>query len=149
MASVSFDAVVIGAGHNGLVAANYLARKGLRTVVLERRHVPGGACVTEEVWPGFKISRLAYAYSLFHSEIVKYLDLKRHGLEIVSPEVDVFVPFGNGSHLSLCEDSAKTEKEIAKFSAKDAKGYGDYANFWKDVGLLLGSIGMGPPPPLK
>lgn len=149
MTSMSYDAVVIGAGHNGLVAANYLARKGMKTVVLERRRVPGGACVTEEVWPGFKISRLAYAYSLFRSEIVKELDLKRHGLDIVSPEVDVFVPFGNGTYLSLCEDSAKTEKEIAKFSSRDVKGYRDYANFWKDVGLLLGSIGMGPPPPLK
>ncbi len=145
----SYDAVVVGGGHNGLVAANYLARKGMKVIVLERRHVPGGACVTEEVWPGFKISRLAYAYSLFRSEIVQDLDLKRHGLDIVSPEVDVFVPFGDGTYLSLCEDSAMTEKEIAKFSAKDVKGYREYSEFWKGVGLLLGSIGMGPPPPLK
>jgi phytoene dehydrogenase-like protein len=105
--------------------------------------------VTEEVWPGFRISRLSYAYSLFQSEIVKDLDLKRHGLEVVSPEVDVFVPFGNGKHLSLCEDPAKTESEIAKFSTKDVGGYREYANFWKEVGMLLGSIGTGPPPPLK
>lgn len=145
----SYDAVVIGAGHNGLVAANYLARKRMKVVVLEKRHVPGGACVTEEVWPGFKISCLAYAYSLFRSEIVQDLDLKRHGLDIVSPEVDVFVPFGDGTYLSLCEDAAKTEKEIAKFSVKDVKGYREYSEFWKGVGLLLGSIGTGPPPPLK
>jgi len=112
---MAYDAVVIGAGHNGLVAANYLARKGMRVIVLEKRQVPGGACVTEEVWPGFKISRLAYAYSLFRSDIVQDLELKRHGFEIVSPEVDVFVPFGDGTYLSLCEDSSKTEKEIGKF----------------------------------
>lgn len=147
--TVAYDAVVIGAGHNGLVAANYLARKGLKVAVLEKRHVPGGACVTEEVWPGFKISRLAYAYSLFRSDIVEDLELKRHGFDIVSPEVDVFVPFGDGTYLSLCEDSAKTEKEIGKFSARDVKGYRDYAEFWKAVGVLLGSIGTGPPPPLK
>jgi phytoene dehydrogenase-like protein len=149
MASMKYDAVVIGAGHNGLVAANYLAKAGMRVIVLERRNVPGGACVTEEVWPGFRISRLAYAYSLFNGDVVKELDLKRHGLEIVSPEIDVFVPFGDGTYLALCEDVEKTKKEIAKFSTHDVKGYEEYSAFWKEVGLLLSSIGTGPPPPLK
>jgi phytoene dehydrogenase-like protein len=145
----SYDAVVIGAGHNGLVAANYLARNGFRVVVLEKRHVAGGACVTEEVWPGFKISRLSYAYSLFRNEIVKDLQLERHGLHVVSPAIDVFVPFGDGKHLSLYSDSGRTKKEIEKFSAKDAKGYEDYVRFWNEVGMIFGGIGMSAPPPLK
>jgi phytoene dehydrogenase-like protein len=147
--AATYDAVIIGAGHNGLVAANYLAKNGLKVLVLEKRGVPGGACVTEEIWPGFKISRLAYAYSLFRNEIVQDLDLKKYGFEIVAPQVDVFVPFGDGRHLSLWSDSKKTKEEIAKFSQRDVKGYERYHEFWESVGQLVGSIGMGPPPALK
>jgi phytoene dehydrogenase-like protein len=147
--SVAYDAIIIGAGHNGLVAANYLAKAGLKVLVLEKRGVVGGACVTEEVWPGFKISRLAYAYSLFRSEIVNDLNLKKFGFDIVAPKVDVFVPFGDGTYLSMWSDSKKTAEEIAKFSQRDVKGYEKYHEFWQSVGQLVGSIGMGPPPPLK
>jgi len=149
LAAPRYDAIVIGAGHNGLVAANYLARNGFKILVVEKRNVPGGACVTEEVWPGFRISRLAYAYSLFRNEIVQDLDLKRHGLEIIAPQIDVFVPFGDGRHLSLWTDPRKTKEEIAKFSQKDVRGYEKYHEFWESVGLLVGSLGMGPPPSLK
>jgi phytoene dehydrogenase-like protein len=145
----TYDAVIIGAGHNGLVVANYLAKSGLKVIVLEKRGVPGGACVTEELWPGFKVSRLSYAYSLFRNEIVQELNLKGYGLEIVSPQIDVFVPFGDGRHLNLWSDAKKTKEEIAKFSQNDVKGYEEYHKFWETVGLLIGSIGMGPPPPGK
>ena len=96
-----YDAIIVGAGHNGLVTAAYLARAGRRVLVLERRHVVGGACVTEEVFPGFKVSTAAYVNSLFRKEIVRDLRLADHGFEVLAREPSSFTPLPDGRSLLI------------------------------------------------
>src|SRR5882724_6119098 len=115
-----YDVIVIGGGHNGLVNAAYLARAGKRVLVLERRHVLGGAAVTEEVFPGFKFSVCSYVVSLLRPEIIRELDLPRHGLEIL-PLDGTFTPMANGDYLWRVNDHAKTRREIARHSKLDAE----------------------------
>src|SRR5277367_4730431 len=110
-----YDAIIIGGGHNGLTTAAYLARAGKKVLVLERRHVLGGAAVTEEVFPGFKFSVCSYVVSLLRPEIIRDLDLPRHGLEIL-PLDGTFTPLPSGSkggYLWRVNDHAKTRREIA------------------------------------
>src|SRR4051794_25569062 len=95
-APMGLDAVVVGAGHNGLVAAAYLARAGLSVQVLERREIAGGACVTEELWPGVRASPGAYTLSLLRTEIMRELDLAGHGLEVSAHDPYLFAPFPDG-----------------------------------------------------
>jgi phytoene dehydrogenase-like protein len=102
----NYDVIVIGGGHNGLVNAAYLARAGKRVLVLERRHVLGGAAVTEEIFPGFKYSVCSYVVSLLRPEIIRELDLPRHGLEIL-PLDGTFTPMLNGDYLWRVNDHAK------------------------------------------
>ena len=104
--SVSYDLIVIGGGHNGLVTAAYAARAGLKALVLERREVLGGACVTEEIWPGYKVSTAAYVNSLLRPEIIRDLELARHGFEMLPRSPSSFTPFPDGR--SLC--SAPTRR---------------------------------------
>ena len=144
-----YDAVVIGGGHNGLVTAAYLARDGLKVAVFEKRPIVGGAAITEEVWEGYKISRLSYAYSLFDPQIVKDLRLQEHGLKVVSTDPDLFVPFPDGKYIFIWENAQKTADGFAKFSQKDAKRYLDYLEFWKGVSELLGPLMLSPPPTLE
>src|ERR671931_2483069 len=94
-----YDAIIVGAGHNGLVTAAYLARAGRKVLVLERRHVVGGACVTEEVFPGYKVSTAAYVNSLFRPEIIRDLKLKEHGFEALERNPSSFSPFPDGRYL--------------------------------------------------
>src|SRR5712671_1120845 len=115
-----YDVIVIGGGHNGLVNAAYLARAGKRVLVLERRHVLGGACVTEEVFPGFKFSVCSYVVSLLRPEIIRELDLPRHGLEIL-PLDGTFTPMPSGDYLWRVNDHGKTHREIARHSRVDAE----------------------------
>src|ERR1700750_1110267 len=103
----SFDAVVVGGGHNGLVHAPYLARAGKKVLVCERRHVVGGAAVTEEVFPGFKFSVASYVVSLLRPEIIRELDLPRHGMEIL-PLDGTFSPMPDGNYLWRMNDHAKS-----------------------------------------
>jgi phytoene dehydrogenase-like protein len=121
-----YDAVIIGAGHNGLVAACYLARAGWKVLVLERRHVVGGACVTEEVFPGFKVSTAAYVNSLFRKEIVRDLRLADHGFAQLERSPSSFSPFPDGRYLFLGAGPAQDRAEIAKFSGRDADRYPGY-----------------------
>jgi phytoene dehydrogenase-like protein len=126
MPSVPADIIIIGAGHNGLVAAAYLSRAGYRVLVLERREVVGGACVTEAVWPGYKVSTAAYVCSLLRPRIIRELDLHRHGLELLARDPSSFTPFPDGRYLLLGPDRDASRREVAKFSARDAEALGRY-----------------------
>jgi phytoene dehydrogenase-like protein len=144
---VRYDVVVIGGGHNGLTAAAYLARAGKSVLVLERRHVLGGAAVTEEVFPGFRFSVCSYVVSLLRPEIIRELDLPRHGLEIL-PLDGTFTPMPNGDYLWRVNDHAKTRREIARHSKLDAEAYDEYGRAMIEMGRFVKPIlSMLPPDP--
>jgi phytoene dehydrogenase-like protein len=121
-----YDCVVIGGGHNGLVTAAYLARAGRSVCVLERRHVLGGCAVTEELWPGFRVSTASYVISLFLPTIIHELRLKHHGLKILPRDPSSFTPLLDGRSLMLGPDLVRSQREIAKFSERDALRYPAY-----------------------
>src|SRR4051795_4574908 len=116
-----YDAIIIGGGHNGLVTACYLARARWKVLVLERRYLVGGACVTEEVWPGFKVSPAPYVNSLFRPEIIRDLRLGDYGFESLERNPSSFTPFADGRYLLMGPDEQMTLREIAKFSTRDAE----------------------------
>src|SRR6266545_4645100 len=115
------DAIIIGAGHNGLVTAAYLARAGRKVLVLERRELVGGCVVTEELWPGFKVSTASYVNSLFRPEIIRDLELKRHGFAMIPRSPSSFTPLPDGRYLLMGPDKELTRREVSKFSKKDAE----------------------------
>ncbi len=121
--SEAFDIVIVGAGHNGLVTAAYLARRGLRVMVLERRPVVGGACVTEPVFPGCKVSTAAYLSGLMLPEVIRDLELPRFGYSVMAKDPPSFTPFPDGRHLTLWQDQRRSCEEIARFSRRDAEAY--------------------------
>src|SRR5438874_5747464 len=145
--SNKYDVIVIGGGHNGLTNAAYLARAGKRVLVLERRHVLGGAAVTEEVFPGFKFSVCSYVVSLLRPEIIRDLDLPRHGLEIL-PLDGTFTPMPSGDYLWRVNDHAKTRREIARHSRLDAEAYDEYGKAMVEMAHFVKPImNMTPPDP--
>ena len=141
-----YDVIIIGAGHNGLVAAAYLARAGRRVLVLERRDVVGGACVTEEVWPGYRVSTAAYVNSLLRPEIIRDLELQRHGFALLPRDPSSFTPFPDGRSLMLGPDREMTRREIAKFSARDAEAYPRYEAMLERVAAVVEPTLMETPP---
>jgi phytoene dehydrogenase-like protein len=141
-----YDAVVIGGGHNGLVAAAYLAKAGRSVVVLERRHLLGGAAVTEEVFPGFRFSVASYVVSLLRPEIIRDLDLPKHGLEIL-PLDGTFTPL-DGDHLWRVNDHARTMRELRRWSRTDAEAYEEYGQLMVDMARFIKPIlSVVPPDP--
>ncbi|KAG2724828.1 hypothetical protein I3760_01G036200 [Carya illinoinensis] len=138
-----WDALIIGGGHNGLTAAAYLARAGLSVAVLERRHLIGGAAVTEELIPGFKFSRCSYLQSLLRPSIIRELELGRHGLRLLKRSPSSFTPCLDGRYLLLGPDKDLNRSEISKFSKRDADAYPRYENqletFCKFMDPLLDS----------
>ncbi|MFA7096338.1 MAG: NAD(P)/FAD-dependent oxidoreductase [Gammaproteobacteria bacterium] len=148
MSAAAYDIVIIGAGHNGLVAAAYLARAGQRVLVLERREVLGGACVTEEIWPGFKVSTAAYVSSLLRPRIIRELELRRHGLELLPRDPSSFTPFQDGRYLLLGPDRDFNRREVAKFSERDAEALPRYeAMLARVADFIEPTLEMTPPDP--
>src|SRR5579859_774531 len=145
--SKKYDAIVIGGGHNGLTNAAYLARAGKKVLVLERRHVLGGAAVTEEVFPGFKFSVCSYVVSLLRPEIIRDLDLPRHGLEIL-PLDGTFTPMPSGDYLWRVNDHGQTRREIARHSKLDAAAYEEFGKAMQAMCRFVKPIlSMTPPDP--
>jgi phytoene dehydrogenase-like protein len=150
-----YDALIIGGGHNGLVSAAYLAKAGLKTLVLEQRHVLGGAAVTEELFPGFRFSVFSYVVSLLRPEIIRDLQLPRHGLDIL-PLDGTFTPLrpgdgpksGGGDYLWRVNDHGRTVRELRRWSKNDAEAYEEYGQLMVDMARFIKPILAITPPDL-
>jgi phytoene dehydrogenase-like protein len=142
----SNEIIIIGAGHNGLVTAGYLAKAGLRPLVLERREVLGGACVTEEFHPGFHASTLAQSTGPLSPQVVKDFQLERLGLEFIRPNVRVFAPHPNGESICIYEDVQRTADQLTQVSAKDAQNYPDFVSTFARLGRALAPLLRMTPP---
>ena len=135
-----YDAVIVGAGHNGLVTAGYLAGAGLTVLVLERRDVVGGACVTEELFPGFRVSSCSYICHLLQRKVVEDLDLSGHGLSIHTVDPYRFQPFPDGRYMLTWQDPERTREEVSRVDRADGRAYQAFYDF------LAPGRGHNPPP---
>jgi phytoene dehydrogenase-like protein len=143
----TYDAIIIGAGHNGLIAAAYLAKAGRQVLVLERRHLVGGATVTEEINKGFQYTVFSYVVSLLRPEIIRELELPKHGLHIL-PLPSTFTPMPNGDYIAFWDDHHQTRREIYRHSPKDAEAYDHYAALMYHMAKAVKPmLGMVPPDP--
>ena len=144
----SYDAIIVGAGHNGLVTAGYLARAGLRVLALESRRVVGGACVTEEIFPGFKFSTTSYLCSLLQERVIRELELERFGYQVYPKDPAFFSPFPDGRFLLMWSDARKTCEEIGKFSTRDAEIYPQYEDYIDRLARFIEPLLLRTPPNL-
>jgi phytoene dehydrogenase-like protein len=143
----SYDVIIVGAGHNGLVTAAYLARAGRRVLVLEARELVGGCAVTEEIWPGYRVSTASYLSSLMQEKVVRELELARFGYVVDAKDPAFFSPFPDGRHLFMWQDREKTLAEIAKFSKRDAEAYPRYEARLERLAIVAESLLLTTPPP--
>lgn len=143
---MSYDVVVVGGGHNGLVCSYYLAKVGLKVRVLERRSVVGGAAVTEEFHPGFRNSVASYTVSLLNPKVIRDMDLARHGLKVVLRPISNFLPTEDGRYLKMGGGLAKTQAEIAKFSKRDAEQLPIYQSRLQEIADFLADLTLKTPP---
>ena len=142
----SYDAVLIGAGHNGLTCAYYLAKAGLKVCVLERRGIVGGAAITEEFHPGFRNSVASYSVSLLDPKIIRDMELARHGLKVVLRHISYFAPLDDTRYLIVDRDPQRTFREVSKFSLRDAQAFAAYHERLDKMVDLLRSVLMQTPP---
>ncbi len=143
---MTYDAIIIGAGHNGLVTAFYLAKAGLKTLVLERRDTVGGGAITEEFYPGFRSSTLSSSPGPLLRQVIDDLNLQRRGVEFITPPVRIFAPNANGNAICIYEDSQRTSAELAGISAKDAAAYPEFLSTFSRLGKALRPLlSMTPP----
>jgi phytoene dehydrogenase-like protein len=143
-----YDAIVVGAGHNGLVTAGYLARAGWKVLAVERRGVVGGACVTEPVFPGYQVSTAAYLISLMQERVVRDLELRRFGYDVLPKEPAYFAPYADGRYLMMYSDLRRTCEAIAQFSRQDADRYPAYETFIERVAQFIEPMLLEAPPNL-
>jgi phytoene dehydrogenase-like protein len=140
-----YDAIVIGGGHNGLTAAAYLAKSGRQVLVLEQRHLLGGAAVTEEIFPGFKYSVYSYVVSLLRPEVIQELQLYKHGLHLL-PLDSNFTPMENGNYLAAYPDDSNSIEEIRRHSRRDADVYAEFNNMLYELAYAVKPILEAVPP---
>ena len=144
----TYDAIIIGGGHNGLVTAAYLAKAGKKVLVLERREVLGGCAPTEELWPGYRVSTGAYLVSLLQERIVRELELERFGYEVFPKDPAFFSAYPDGRHLFFWQDEKKTLAEVAKFSKRDAEAFPKYEAYLERLAIVVESLLLVSPPEL-
>ena len=148
-AAAAWDAIVIGGGHNGLVTAAYLAKGGLRTLVLERRERIGGAADTSDLAKGFRVPTLAHTVGRLRPSVHRDLDLKRHGLALVAPDVRVFAPSPDGQAVTFWDDVARTSEGLRSISTADADAYPAFDRLVRSLGRFLDELGRSTPPDVR
>jgi phytoene dehydrogenase-like protein len=147
MSARTWDVVVVGAGHNGLVAAAYLARAGLDVLVLDRQQVPGGAATTEELFGGYRTSPCAYWLHVLQSKVVKDLELRRFGFSVLHTDPVYCSPYEDGRTLIQWHDVKRTQNQIAAFSGHDAARFPEFVDFWRRAGAMLDPYTLSESPP--
>src|SRR5690349_24196108 len=144
--AAKYDAIIVGGGHNGLVTAAYLARAGRKVLVLERREMVGGCAVTEQIWPGYRVSTGAYLASLLQERIVRDLELERFGYHVDAKDPAFFSAFPDGRHFFMWQDRKRTLEEIAKFSKRDAEVYPEYEDQLERLSRVVENLLLTTPP---
>ena len=142
----TYDAIIVGGGHNGLTTAGYLAKAGFKTLVLEKRGILGGSCVTEEIHPGHRVSTISYIVSLLRDEVVRDLELKQHGFEMIKMGGKLVIC--EDEHLFLTDDEAHNRKEVGRFSNTDYDGMVKFDGMIQDIGAVVRKQMMSAPPKL-